>query len=303
MEITLRDVIVRIWQERILVALTVCALLLVVIFFLLVMTPKYSSTMVVGPVESTLDASRVSSGGALGGVSALLSGSQRVTPFQIYLKLYKSPELAEAMIRDHDIVKRIFADRWDAGSRQWRPRSHLGRIISDWTGKTDAPTVNDLSNYLNANIVLEPGDGEEMQTIRLLDKDRILAQQILQWTHEEAEALTKARVQQRSLRNIRYLNQKLTVTTQTEQRNALVSLLLQQENSLMAVQNWNAYSGDLVSGPWASDRPVSPNPPLLFLLAMLGGVVIGCAIIFFRMLMGLPVYSFRFAVYLSRKAF
>jgi uncharacterized protein involved in exopolysaccharide biosynthesis len=297
MEITLRDVIVRIWQERILVALTVCALLLVVIFSLLVMTPKYSSTMVVGPVESTLDASRVSSGG----VSALLSGSQRVTPFQIYLKLYKSPELAEAMIRDHDIVKRIFADRWDAGSQQWRPRSHLGRFISYWTGKADAPTVNDLSNYLNANIVLEPGDGEEMQTIRLLDKDRILAQQILQWTHEEAEALTKARVQQRSLRNISYLNQKLTVTTQTEQRNALVSLLLQQENSLMAVQNWNAYSGDLVSGPWVSDRPVSPNPSLLILLALLGGVVIGCAIIFARMLTGFPVYRLPFADYSPKK--
>lgn len=288
MEFTIRDVVVRFWQERIIVVLTTIVLLAGVLVAILTMTPRYSATLIVAPVESTLDPSRTPAG-AIGGITQLLSGSEHVTPFQIYLRFYRSTELAAAMIHDHAADKLLFADRWDAITGTWHGGSLPGRLLALASGPPRAPTANDVSDYLKRNISLDPGEGEDMQTVTVLYPDKAVAGELLQWVHDEAENLSKRRIMLRAQSNIDYLTERLRTTTQNEQRNALISLLLSQENMLMAAQSWNAYAGDIISGPWVSDRPVSPNPPLLIAMALLGGIIIGCGISFVRMLMGMPV--------------
>lgn len=285
-EFSFGEVLSRLWLERWITGFCVVLLVLVVAVSIWLSTPRYAATLTVAPAQGSL-IERPGSQSGLSGFAGLLGASgQEVTPFEIYVKLYRSPDLAEALERDHHVMRTIFAKRWDAEAGRWKPsfgpRNALRWIFG--VPSANVPDLDDLRAFLSANIDITPGDGNEVQTVSFLYPDRSFARNLLQWVHDEAEILAKQRVQVSTRNNVQYLTQKVATITQTDQRQALIALLAQQENVLMLSQSWNAYAGELVQKPSVSMDPVSPNPTQLLLLAIVGGFFLGCIVIFLRLL-------------------
>lgn len=304
-EFTIREIAAYIFHDRSIILTCTLILLAVVFVATWATTPKYRGMMLVAPASGGLIGSE-SKSGPLGTFSTLLGRPQDITPFDIYLKYYRSLELAEMMDKQHGLMKIVFANQWDQSSQSWRLRRGVVPGVTGalrWTFRIPGdsrPTMDDLRAYLERAIVITPGDGQDMQTITADDRDRVFARNLIFWAHQSAETLTKRRMQKSTVANIEYLKQKLQVVSQSEQRLALGSLLIAQESQLMLLQSWNGYASDVIEAASASARPVTPNPPLMIVMGLLGGLVVGGFISVVRMLVGVPPGSFKIRQFFLR---
>jgi uncharacterized protein involved in exopolysaccharide biosynthesis len=82
--------------------------------------PIYRANAVVLPAES--GSSMESALGGLGNLGTLVGlGTSDSHKTVEAIALLRSRDFAENFIRDHDLVHRIFADRWDSAHSMWRP--------------------------------------------------------------------------------------------------------------------------------------------------------------------------------------
>lgn len=268
------DILAQIWKGRTVIYVSVAAFVVITSIFMWLSKPAYQASMIVAPVKNALDQSDSTS---LLSASHLFGPSDDVTRFQIYLKRYTSIELAAALERDHHLLRRIYANRWDSATNSWRPAGGIGDFLRRIFGVPipAKPSMFDLRDYLARHIQVDPGTGDVLQTVTFTSEDPVFAKELPQWVHEEAEQLAKRQARETANSNVEYVNQQLRLVSQTEQRNILINLLLRQENQLMLSQSWNAYAAEVITPPAIPDRPISPNPPLLLTLAVLGGVFLG----------------------------
>jgi uncharacterized protein involved in exopolysaccharide biosynthesis len=85
-------------------------------------TPVYRATVVVLPAESKSSMTNLEAAiGGMGGLGSLIGiGAGETKDTVEAVALLQSRDFAEAFIRDHGLVQRLFADRWDAKRSTWR---------------------------------------------------------------------------------------------------------------------------------------------------------------------------------------
>ncbi|HUO93077.1 MAG TPA: hypothetical protein VMU22_09155 [Rhizomicrobium sp.] len=273
-EINFKDVLKQIWLGRSLIGFSIVVLLIIACADILLVRPTYQATMMVAPVKA-LD--QINSPEPILNASKLLGTVDDVTRFQIYLKRYTSVDIAVALERDHHLLRRVYAHRWDAKDQRWLPSHSVGTFLRRLFGvpTSDAPTVFDLRDFLTRNVEVSPGTGEELQTITFADEDPAFARDLLTWMHQEGENLAKLQGSGEAKRNIAYLESTLATVNETEQRRVLIDLLAKQENQLMLSQGGGDYAAQVIEAPSVPVLPFSPNPPLLLGLAIIGGLALG----------------------------
>lgn len=273
-EITFKDVLQQIWLGRSLISGSICVLFVIACINVIFAKPTYQATMMVAPVKA-LD--QINSPEPLLSASRLLGTTDDVTRFQIYLKRYTSVDIAVALERDHHLLKRLYARRWDAKEQRWRSSYSVGTLLRRLFGvpTSETPTVFDLRDFLTRNVEITPGTGEELQTITFADQDPAFARNLLMWLHQEGEDLAKLQASEEAKGNIAYLETKLATVDETEQRRVLIDLLAKQESQLMLSQGGSDYAAQVIETPSVPVLPFSPNPGLLLTLAIIGGLAIG----------------------------
>jgi hypothetical protein len=273
-EIMFKDVLRQIWLGRSLIGWAIGVLLLIACVDIFFARPTYQATMMVAPVKA-LD--QLNSQEPILSASKLFGAVDDVTRFQIYLKRYTSVDIAVALERDHHLLKRIYAHRWDAKAQRWLPSHSMGTFLRRLFGvpTSDSPTVFDLRDFLTRNVEISPGTGEELQTITFADEDPTFARNLLVWLHQEGENLAKLQASEEAKGNIAYLEAKLATINETEQRRVLIDLLAKQESQLMLSQGGSDYAAQIIETPSVPVLPFSPNPALLLGLAVIGGLALG----------------------------
>lgn len=273
------------------IALTTIAALLIGILVLHSATYRYTSTMVISPAQTSGSDGISSRLGSLGGLASAVGVSLPEggggAAFKLYVEGLKSYDVAQVLARDPDIMHHLFFAEWDAATRQWRrPQGAMHGFINavkDVLGIPNlpwqAPDATRLQTLFETQLMVEVNARSPVVIVRFEDRDPAFANRLLERINSTTDGLLRARAILRTNDYIAYLNAKLRTVELTEQRQSITQTLDDQERIKMAESSTRPFAAEVFSGPSATSRPTSPKPYKLLLLAMLGGVGLGVAIV------------------------
>jgi uncharacterized protein involved in exopolysaccharide biosynthesis len=256
---------------------------LVALLYLHQATYKYTATLMVSPVQSSQGGSL---SGKLGGLSNLASlagvnigGDAATQAFMLYQKGLYSRDVADLLARDPEIMHVIYAKQWDATAKQWIPPNPTVRAIvvfvqgligiprRDW----QPPNGALLQDYINDNVNVEVDADKPVVTVTYNDQDPEFAVKFLHALDRTVDDKLRDIALVRSNQYIGYLSDQLTKVTNSDIRDALMSTLVDQENTKMMGSVTAPYSAQPFGPPSASRKPMTPKP----FLVLAGALIIG----------------------------
>ncbi|ROH89148.1 hypothetical protein ED208_12125 [Stagnimonas aquatica] len=266
-EIRLSEILATLHSRRRLIATCACLAALIAGLFAFTATPLYVAEVLIAPAEDQANSGALAGlAGQFGGLAALAGvnvgagGNKGVA-----LATLSSRELTEEYIRSNNLLPRLFYQRWDTGTSNWKPS-----FID-----TSAPTLWDGNKLFNSKI-------------RMVDEDKKtgLVTLSIEW-HDPVEAATWANalvqrtndmLRQKAIntsnQNIRYLEEQLSKTSIVELRQSIYRLLESEIKSVMLAQGSAEYAFKVVDPAVVPQEKSWPRRSLLVLLGLLAGMVL-----------------------------
>ncbi len=240
--------------------------------------PNYSVSIGLLPMESSGSDLSESAGalGALAGLTGLSSGP--VPKYTRFMAALNTTGVAEIMNRDHDMICRTFSD-CDIKTHKWHKHSGFKARINRWLARLghlsdpDNPrTALDLSQYTKANIQPSSDKTTRILTLNVETRDPVFMRTYLILLVQSANKYVKEQDRNVIQRYVEYLYSKLATTTNISQREALSSLVLEQERKLMLAAVDVPYAANIQDGPNTSE---SNNPARTLIVDSVIGLLLG----------------------------
>lgn len=277
-----------------LLAPILCSILLVAILLLVfkVLPPKYEASMVIGPSngdnKGTGALSRLA--GSLSSVNGLdlqsLAGgaldSGASSQMERLLEVMRTPALGEILERDNGILKLMFDRQWDAERAQWRrPAGKLAgfrRFVSAQLLNRPGwrpPGIEEYADYMNSRMDVLSIRKTGLYQVSITERTPEKALQILTLTFQGADDLLRQKFISRHQEMVDYLAQRIPLEQDVTLRQALTSVLLNEEQVLTLAQASRTFAADVIQPPVVDWRPKGPPAVQLLLLAVALGIGLG----------------------------
>ncbi len=289
-EIALRDLFLKVWRGKWIILATVAAIVGLVTLWLKIAEPVYTARMVIAP------AAEASGGAMASGLSRYLDvassvgidlpSEQALSTFDQFTELVKFVTLAQRLEEKYRVLPKVFDEWWDAQNDRWQPPQGivgivLGRVraffgLPSWA----PPSSKALAEYLQEELRLTPVGATAMRVLEFDHKDPQFAVQFLRWIHREGDELIREEAEERTSRQLAYIESKLATVTVAELRLSLVELLSAQEKRMMMIKVDLPFAARIIEPPFASEAPTFPKPILALALAVAGGLFVGVFLVF-----------------------
>lgn len=244
----------------------------------------YSAELKVYAAPSTSGSRPASPLGGLAALTGLAGGNtEAVSPFRFYLDGLYSPEVANRLARDPEVMHSIFVGEWDQAARQWRQPSSLSAsvraLVSGVLGLPQfgwqPPDANRLQAYIADNVTVRQSVKTPIATIGYDYPDPVFARKFVFKLHQTVDDYLREQQSARTRGNIAYLASKLETVTLAEQRQALVAALTEQERQAMLAYSNAPYAADPFDQVTSSAEPTRPRPVPVLLGAAVAGLILG----------------------------
>jgi hypothetical protein len=253
--------------------------------------PRYMATMRVSPPENDSSAGILSNGGggsgALGLLADLSGGNVIAVPkFTQFLFGMGSIDVAKELDRKYNMVCRVYEGECDLSTRQWH--MHIG--LQEWLegvlariGRLPDPngprTPAHLATYIAQSVLNQQNKQNSIVVITYTHRKPEFAAEFLSRVVQETNNLIRRQDRDNQRHYVQYLTEAATRSTNVEQRQALDTLLLQQERQLMMTEVDAPYAVRVLEGP-----NVKPVNAVLKTLALdtLVGIIIGIGLVMCR---------------------
>jgi uncharacterized protein involved in exopolysaccharide biosynthesis len=267
---------------------TIIGTLLIALLYLHIATYKYTATFMISPIPQSSQGGGIS--GKLGGLSNLASlaginiGSDASTQaFLLYQKGIYSRDVADLLARDPEIMHAVFYKQWDPAAKQWiqpNPTVHavvvfMQELVGIPTHDWQPPDGAVLQDYIMDNVAVDAEPDKPIVTITYNDRDSEFAAKFLHALDRAVDNKLRDLALVRSNQYIGYLSDQLTKVTNSDIRDALMSTLVDQENTKMMASVTAPYSAQPFGPPTSSRKPMVPKPPLVLAAALIIGVFAG----------------------------
>lgn len=275
-DVDLWEVAGRLWAGRVWIIGATVLSTVVFVGIAFAMTPFYKAQTVLVPAqhEGGMMGSLSSSLGQLGGLASLaglnLGGSGPQT--EEALAVLRSREFTERFIADHDLLPVLFAKKWDAQRKQWRPDEEV-------------PTLADGNRYFQKKVRSIAQDKKTgLVTVGIEWSDPQLA---ALWANDLVTRLN-AEMRQRAIvssdASMKYLQKELAETSAIDTRQAINRLVETTVNQRMFANVTAEYSFRVVDRalPPDLDDKVRPQKALFAGGGLILGLIIGSAIALIR---------------------
>ena len=265
-----------------------------------VLQPKYTAVAVVGPSNGTLDDLSSSGGGGLGGLlsggggglkrlaglsAGLLGGGKNV--FDQYTELLTSNLLAAKLAQDQNVLRSMFYKNYDWDKHEWKRHDGVvGTLVGFVKGLLHYPVKphpdqDDVAKYLAKNVNVDAPLTSSFITVSLIGKDPKEAEWLLNTLLYDADSIIRENKHQDVAARIAYLVATLPEVTASDQKDSLIGLLSDQQQSMMTIEADKRFASALVDAPHADLVPTSPSVPVVFgLMVLLALAVWGCLVYF-----------------------
>jgi hypothetical protein len=184
-----------------------------------------------------------------------------------------------------DIMPTIFASQWDATDNKWQEpatfrhwiagfaKSALGFPEKNWT----PPDGGNLQQYIKKNVSVETSTQKPVLTITFDNETPAFAAHFLQALYESTDRVLRRIVLDRSSKYARYVENKLQTVQLSELRQVLMQSLNEQETLIMMSSSNTPFAAQPLGAASSSIQPTSPNAPIVLLLAIIAGLLLGSA--------------------------
>lgn len=282
----LRSLVVAVGAGWRLVALCVLASVSLAVAGLRFAPAEHTAVMVVGPTARTGAAAmgaRVPLLGSDGtfGMAEPGPGEETLSDFARFLELLGSVPVAERLMADPALAQQLFPGRWEAAEGRWMPAAGvlpgLKRLLLALVGREDwvEPDAVILAKRIRERLVVTQVGTSPMRRLAFRHADRAFALDLLGRLAAAADGQLRAEAVRRSAAQIAYIRAKLATVTVAEHRRALIELLAEQERVSMLIEVDLPFAADPIEPPSAARLPDWPDPLLVLLAALAGGVMTG----------------------------
>lgn len=223
----------------------ICATIIIII-----QKPVWQATMIVGPTEKT----------GIPSLSSFLPNSAADAPALQYfverIDASKSSDFTifETMITSPTIIK---------------------KTMSDHNIKLPYKNENDLRKYFSKNLKIRSHGLTPFKKITLQHHDVQIAIQILYALYKHTDQEIRKHKKSKTNRRISYLTEQLKIIRNPQHREAIISLLKEQEQISMMISIDNEFSAQIIEPPHSSIKPIFPNWKILFPCLIFTGGIIG----------------------------
>lgn len=270
-------VIERCWRNRKLLFPYIAMCVLLGVAYMHVAEPSYTVKATVAPAPDQsgglggMAAGLLASAGS-SGLSSLL-GSTSDDHFQAFLTLLQSNRLATKLASNDDILRTVFYERWDADAHQWNngPLRQVANVVKGILGLQvkAAPDADDLYEFLNDELVIKRSFQNSLVEVDLNFRDPAAGARIMNAILYDADSI----VRQDSYRDVSarllYLEKHLPTITVADQREAIITVLSGQQQSMMMIHADALYASTLIDTPRAPSKPSWPNLVLVLILSVI----------------------------------
>jgi uncharacterized protein involved in exopolysaccharide biosynthesis len=229
-----------------------------------------------------LGASGLGSMADIAGVA--LPGGQKLILLESYLK---SNIVREKVIEKNDLLPVLFAKRWDAEKKAWKPAGFLTRARravsrtigpDDKTkgkpGGDDSPTVSDALRLLDKMVTVKSNAKANTLTVIVDYRDPVIAADLVTYILNELQDHVSEEKKRSANENRDFLKGQLVKAVEPITRQKIYSLLSKQiEIALMAEVKGNIFN--VIDPPRVPDRKVGPQRAQLVILSAVISLFIG----------------------------
>ncbi len=224
----------------------------------------------------------------LGGLAALAglsggSGGDATPPFRYFLEAVDAPEVAAVLARDPAIMHQIFAGQWDAANRRWFEPPSLKRRVSEGlnsalgrpTPAWHPPGAVELQAFIQTSVTVQQSVRSPLAVIGFEFPDPVFATAFITRLAAVTDKWLREQQNQHSDANIAYLDDRLLQTTRTEDREALVGALVDQEQRAMFSHGNGPYAAETFGRATVGDEPARPRVVAVVISGGVAGLLLG----------------------------
>lgn len=290
MEFTIFDII-RFYAGHVRLLLAAFVTIFIVAFFLFLTSAKqYEAGMDVLPPDT-----RQQSQSVAGGLAQALMGESGNSPdFGNFLTSLGSVQLGEKLLADPAIAVRVFADRWDAEKKQWKPaggmRSMVGRGLRSLFGLEPwaPPTAFEMRDYVKGAVKVTKVTDSRASRLSYQHTDPAFAKLFLGRVVRELDTILRTQ----KLAQIGQENEALRTRFNVEQNSSVRDYMLrwisENENKIVEAESAEFFAFRVLDPLSVNPQPVTPRPLfaiiISFILAAVGSVLLLAVLGFIRIL-------------------
>jgi len=257
------------WRGRGFILLTSTIVSIIFVLATMVMTPIYRSYAVVIPAtsdRSSIGASLRSAFGQFGDIASLAGinvGGGDSTVVEA-LAVLQSREFVEQFIGTHELMQKLYAEKFDVGTHQWKPGVKV---------PTPSEAYKKFSKH-NYKVFQDKKTG--LVTVQIDWKDRVEA---ADWANDivaEINLEMRNRAMDKAAAYLSFLEKELSSTSVVETREAINRLIELQERERMLASVSRDYSFRIIDKALPSDvdDPLKPTKGSFALMGLLVGMTI-----------------------------
>lgn len=200
----------------------------------------------------------------LAGISLGSSASQEVA-----IATLQSRQLVQKFIEDRDLLPKLFDDDWDETGKAWK---------SDDPSDHPTPWLAYEKPFRKKILRVSQDRKTGLVTVAIEWKDPTEA---AQWATElvsRTNTLLREKAIERAEKNLTYLDQQLRQTSTVELQQSLFSVIESEQKKLMVAKVTDEYAFQIVDPAFVPEDHVRPARPLIVLMGLFGGGLVGCVL-------------------------
>ena len=257
------------------------------VFIASVLPPVYEASLTISPSSYgprstgiSLDLS-VSAESLLSGSDPISGGQPGRANYERFLAVLSGRGLAQEIAVSPVLMHRMFASQWDPVKRRWHPPTGLAAAASrslrstyglpDWS----PPDTDAVLRFLDAHLLITPLRKGTLHELSVVSDDKGLALDLLRFVLTHADSTLRDHDLENTSFNVEYLYQQLRTVPVAELQSAISKSLSGELLRQMNTRNPRPYAIEVFSTPALHSRPVFPNPVMMTLFGLLGGMVVG----------------------------
>lgn len=268
-EIDLRDLLLRLWRRKGLIALSTAIIGCGAAAYALQLTPIFRAESVVQIREqtasSTLSALTANLGGlaAIAGIPSGSGGGMR----GLALSTLQSRSLLEGFIKEQNLLPVLFAEQWDLTEKKWK-QVEAAKMPTLWQG------VEEFKNLLR--VTEDKKTGMVIVAVEWSDPKQAAswANDLIKKTNEVLREKALAEGQT----TLAYLEKEAKSTPSVEIQAVAYRLIESEMQKLMVARGAQDYALKVVDAAVAPERRVRPKRSLIALGGVLLGGFAGCVV-------------------------
>ena len=287
-----KEILISLWEGRTYIVSLILIFSISTILYLHQTPRKFEVIYSLAPVQDknpNLKLGGLQGFASLAGISIPSSSSGDFLTFKFLLN---SEEVSRSIVKDEELIKSIFRNEWDTKSEKfydpssWFYRNIFRPATALITGGESEvyvqPNSRRLSDWMTNSIkITEDRDTGFMQLSSETSDPKTMIKLLIKATLA-TDNLLKERYILTSEQTMQFYKQQLTKARAIEHREALATLIAQEDQKLILATRENYFVAEPITSPSVSLYPTSPNARLIFALAILLGGLLGATIVFVR---------------------